>query len=275
MDIRQKVTDDIIAAMAAGTPPWRKGWTSGGLPYNASSGKVYSGVNLVILSMQPSAGADPRFLTFKQAEHQGLKVRKGAKGVQIVKMVEGGETADVVISPRPGVDGIVKGGKATAANVADVARSGVVVFVAKGAPKPDVSTPEALKRSLLAAKSITYSDPAEGGASAIHFVKVLDRLGIANEMKARTIIAKSGADVGVVVASGKAEFGVNQWQVVMSVAGIENAGPLPGDLQLTVVFASAIMAGTKDAAASKALVEFLRTPAAATVIKGKGMEPAN
>ena len=88
MNIRQKVTDDIIAAMAAGTPPWRKGWTSGGLPYNASSGKVYSGVNLVILSMQPSVGADPRFLTFKQAEHQGLKVRKGAKGVQIVKMVE-------------------------------------------------------------------------------------------------------------------------------------------------------------------------------------------
>ena len=211
---------------------------------------------------------------FERASGHKLAIKLGTLG-QIVKMVEGGETADVVISPRPGVDGIVKGGKATAANVADVARSGVVVFVAKGAPKPDVSTPEALKRSLLAAKSITYSDPAEGGASAIHFVKVLDRLGIANEMKARTIIAKSGADVGVVVASGKAEFGVNQWQVVMSVAGIENAGPLPGDLQLTVVFASAIMAGTKDAAASKALVEFLRTPAAATVIKAKGMEPAN
>ena len=88
MDIRQKITDDIIEAISAGTPPWRKGWTSGGLPYNASSGKAYSGVNLVILSMQPNAGADARFLTFKQAEHLGLKVRKGAKGVQIVKMVE-------------------------------------------------------------------------------------------------------------------------------------------------------------------------------------------
>lgn len=88
MDIRQKVTDDIIAAIENGTPPWRKGWTSGGLPFNASSGKAYSGVNLVILSMHPGAAADPRFLTFKQADHLGLKVRKGAKGVQIVKMVE-------------------------------------------------------------------------------------------------------------------------------------------------------------------------------------------
>lgn len=88
MDIRQKVTDDIIAAIEAGTPPWRKGWTPAGLPYNASSGKVYSGVNLVILSMQPAAAADPRHLTFKQADYLGLKVRKGAKGVQIVKMVE-------------------------------------------------------------------------------------------------------------------------------------------------------------------------------------------
>ncbi len=87
MDIRQKVTDDIIAAIEAGTPPWRKGWTSVGLPYNASSGKAYSGANLVILSMQP-AMTDPRHLTFKQAEQMGLKVRKGAKGVQIVKMVE-------------------------------------------------------------------------------------------------------------------------------------------------------------------------------------------
>lgn len=88
MDIRQKVTDDIVAAIEAGTPPWRRGWTTAGLPYNASSGKAYSGVNLVILSMQPTTAIDPRHLTFKQADHLGLKVRKGAKGVQIVKMVE-------------------------------------------------------------------------------------------------------------------------------------------------------------------------------------------
>jgi len=211
---------------------------------------------------------------FESASGHKLAIKFGTLG-QVVKMVQGGETADVVIIPRQGIDGIVKDGKAAADNVTDIARSSVVVIVRKGAPKPDISTPEALKRTLLAAKSITYGDPADGGFSAIHFVKVLDRVGIANEMKPKTILAKSGADVGVVVASGKAEIGVNQWQVVMPVAGIENAGPLPGDLHATVVFASAIMSGAKDAAASKALVDFLRTPAAAAVIKAKGMEPAS
>ncbi len=211
---------------------------------------------------------------FEAASGHKLTIKLGTLG-QIVKMVQGGETADVVIIPRPGIDAIVKDGKAAAANVAEIARSGVVVFFRKGAPKPDVSTPDALKRSLLAAKSITYGDPAEGGASAVHFVKVLDRLGITNEMKPKTVLAKSGSDAGVVVASGRAELGVNLWQVVLPVAGIENAGPLPGDLQSTAVFASAIMAGAKDAAAAKALVDFLRTPAAAAVIKVKGMEPAS
>ena len=211
---------------------------------------------------------------FESASGHKLAIKLGTLG-QIAKMVQGGETADVVIMPRQGIDGIVKDGKAPAGNVADIARSGIVVIIRKGAPKPDVSTPEALKRALLAAKSIIYGDPADGGASAIHFVKVIDRLGIASELKPKTIYAKAGADVGVVVASGKAELGVNQWQVVMPVAGIENAGPLPGDLQATTVFASALINGAKDAAAAKALVDFLRTPAAAAVIKAKGMEPAS
>ena len=211
---------------------------------------------------------------FERASGHKLAIKLATLG-QVVKMVQDGETADVVIIPRQGIDGIVKDGKATAANVTVIARSSVGVIFRKGAPKPDISTPEALKRTLLAAKSITYVDPKDGGVSGIHFAKVLDLLGIANEMKPKTIYSKVGADTGVVVASGKAELGVNQWQVVMSVPGIENAGPLPGDLQSTVVFASAIMAGAKDAAASKALVDFLRTPAAAAVIKAKGMEPVN
>jgi molybdate transport system substrate-binding protein len=211
---------------------------------------------------------------FESASGHKLAIKFGTLG-QVAKMVQDGETSDVVIIPRQGIDGIVKDGKATAGTVTEIARSGVVVIFRKGAPKPDVSTPEALKQTLLAAKSITYGDPADGGASAIHFVKVLDQLGIANDMKPKTIYSKAGPDTGVVVASGKAELGVNQWQVVMPVAGIENAGPLPGNLQSTVVFAAAIMSGAKDAAASKALVDFLRTPAAATVIKAKGMEPAN
>jgi molybdate transport system substrate-binding protein len=210
---------------------------------------------------------------FERASGHKLAIKFGTLG-GVVKMVQGGETADVVIIPRQGIDGIVKDGKAAAGGVTDIARSEIVVVVRKGAPKPDISSPEALKRALLAAKSITYGNPADGGASAIHFAKVLDRLGIANEMKSKTIYAKAGGDTGVVVASGKAELGVNQLQVLMPVAGIEVAGPLPGDLQATTVFSSAIMTGAKNAAPAKALVNFLRTPEAAKVIRAKGMNLA-
>jgi ABC-type molybdate transport system substrate-binding protein len=97
----------------------------------------------------------------------------------VVKRVQGGEIADVVIIPRQGIDSFVKDGKAIAGNVTVIARSGISVAVRKGVPKPDISSPEALKRTLLAARSITYGDPAQGSANGSHFAKVLDRLGIA------------------------------------------------------------------------------------------------
>jgi len=209
---------------------------------------------------------------FERASGHKLSIKFGTLG-GLVKMVQGGETADIIIIPRQGIDGLVKDGKATAGSATDIARSEVVVVYRKGAPKPDVSSPDALKRTLLAAKSVTYSNPADGGASAIHFAKVIDRLGIAKEMKPKTVFAKAGRDTGVVVASGKAELGVNQLQVLFSVEGIEVAGPLPGNLGATTVFTSAIMTGAKNAAPAQALVKFLRTPEAAKVIKAKGMNP--
>jgi molybdate transport system substrate-binding protein len=198
-----------------------------------------------------------------------------ATGGATVKRAQGGETADVVIALRQGIDGLVKDGKAVVASVTALARAGIVVAVRQGAPKPDISSPDALKRTLLAAKSIAYVDPASGGASGIHFAKVLDRLGIAHEMHAKTVFPnpQTPAEVGVLVANGEAELGVHVIQELMAVAGIEIVGPLPGDLQNTIVFAAAIMTSAKDAAA-KALVEFLRTPESAEVIKARGMEPA-
>jgi molybdate transport system substrate-binding protein len=210
--------------------------------------------------------------TFERASGHKLTIMFGTLG-EVVKRVQGGEAADVVIVPRQGFDTLVADGKAPAGNVTVVARSGIVLIVRKGAPKPDISSPDALKRALLAAKSVTYGNPAGGGASGIHFAKVLDRLGIADEMKAKTIYAKAGSDTAVLVADGKAEIGVNQLQVVMPVAGIDIVGPLPGDLQATTIFVATIMTGAGNAAASKALVDFLRTPDSAKVIKAKGMEP--
>ena len=186
-----------------------------------------------------------------------------------VKLLQGGETADVVIIPQQGMEGFVKDGKVVSGSVRVLARSGMVVAVRKGAPKPDISSPEAFKRTLLAAKSITYGR----GAGSEHFEKVLERLGIANDVKSKIVRGEPG-DTGIRVANGEAEIGVTLLPVLMSVAGIEIVGPLPGDLQDTLVFEAAIMAGVRDAAASKALIDFMRTPEAAKVVKAKGMDPA-
>lgn len=190
-----------------------------------------------------------------------------------VKRVQAGENADIIIIPHQGIDSLIKSGKATAGSVTVIARSGIAVAIRKGAPKPDISTPDTLRRTLLSAESITYSDPALGGASAIHFVKVLDRLGIANEMKRKTILSKAGTETAELVVIGKAELGVNQLQVLIAVAGIDIAGPLPGDLQATTVFSAVATSNAKNVEVIKAFITYLRTTEAAAVIKIRGMEP--
>ena len=237
----------------------------GGIAAEATEIKVLShrGIQPVMEDLGPK---------FERATGHKLSITFGPAG-GVVKLVQDGETADVVITSRQEIDGFVNDGKAVGDGVTIVARSGIGVAVRKGAPKPDISSPEALKRTLLAAKSITYSNPALGGAAAIHFEKVLDRLGIASEMKSKTVFSKAGSDTAVVVANGEAEIGVQVSQLLISVAGIEIVGPLPGDLQDTVVFSAAIMAGAKDAAASKALIDFLRTPEAAAAMRAQRMEP--
>jgi len=211
---------------------------------------------------------------FERATGYKLAITFASSGA-VVKRIQGGDIADVVVIPRQEIDGFVKDGKAAAGNVTVVARSGMGVAVRKGAPRPDISSPEALKRTVLAAKSITYGNPAHGSASGIHFAKVLDRLGIGNEMKSKTVFAKipDPVAVGLLVANGEAEIAVHQLVELIPVTGIEIVGPLPGDLQDIIVYSAAIMASAKDAEASKALVDFLRTPEAAAVIKAKGMEP--
>lgn len=209
---------------------------------------------------------------FERATGHSVSV-KFASGGATVKSAQDGEAADVVIAPKSGIDGLVKNDKVAAGNVTALATTGISVAVRKGAPKPDISSPEALKRTLLSAKSITYLNPADGGASGIHFSKVLDRLGIVNEMKAKTKFAPNTSAVGGLVASGDAEIGVIQYQLLFSVPGIEIIGPLPGDLQNSTVFSAALMGGVRDAEASKALITYMRSPEAMAVIKAKGMEP--
>jgi len=212
---------------------------------------------------------------FERATGHKLAISFATAGAAI-KRAQGGEAVDVVIATRQGIDGLVKNEKAAADNVATLARAGISVAIRKGAPRPDISSPDALKRTLLAARSISYVEPATGGASGVHFAKVLDRLGIANEMKSKTVFPdpKAPAEVGALIANGEAEIGVHVIVELVSVAGIDIVGPLPDDLQNIIVFAATVMASAKDAEAAKALVTFLRTPEAVAVIKAKGMEPA-
>ncbi len=197
-----------------------------------------------------------------------------ATGGATVKRAQDGEVVDVVIAPRQGINGLVKIGKVASGNATALASTGISVAVRTGAPKPDISSPDALKRTLLAAKSLTYLNPADGAASGIHFAKVLDRLGITNEMKAKTVYAANTGAVGGNVAKGDAEIGVVQYQLLFMVPGIDIVGPLPGDLQDSTVFSAAMMSSSTEQDAAKAFIAFLRSPEAVAVIKSKGMEPA-
>jgi len=147
------------------------------------------------------------------------------------------------------------------------------VAVRRGAPKPDISTSEAFKHALLAAQSFTYPNPATGAAVGGYIVKLLDQLGITDEMKPKTILLTKPGLTPNLVANGEAEITVNHVQELVPIAGIEIVGPLPDELQNRFVFSAAIVARSKQTEASKALVDFLRTPQAAAVIKEKGMEP--
>lgn len=204
---------------------------------------------------------------FERATGHKLAVTFAPLGAA-VKLVQGGATADVIIIPQQAMDGLVKDGKVDVDSVRLLARSGMAVAVRKGASKPDISTPDAFRRTLLAARSITYGR----GAGSEHIEKVLDRLGIANDVKAKTIRGAPG-DTGVRVANGEAEIGITLLQVLMPVTGIDIVGPLPGDLQDTLVFAVARMAGNGDITASQTLVDFLRSPKAAKTFRAKGLEP--
>jgi molybdate transport system substrate-binding protein len=177
--------------------------------------------------------------------------------------------ADVVTQSRDGMDDLVKRGKVVAGTRADFARAGIGVAVKAGAAKPDIATADAFKRSMLAAKSIAYS---RAGASGLYMAKLMERLGIADEMKGKTKLVE-GVPVAEVVAKGEAEIGMQQINVILPIAGIDYVGPLPQDLQDYVVFAAAVLAVSKQPEAANAMIRFMAEPAAAALIRKGNMEP--
>jgi molybdate transport system substrate-binding protein len=180
-----------------------------------------------------------------------------------------GEAADVLIMVGYALGDLVKQGKVVADSRVDLARSAIGMAVRGGAPKPDISTVEALKRALIAAKSIAYSDSASGVYVS---TELFQRLGIADELKAKSREIKSER-VGNVVARGEAEIGFQQISELLPVQGIDFVGPLPPELQKMTVFSAGIATGAKEPSAAKALITFLASPAAIPAIKKSGLEP--
>jgi molybdate transport system substrate-binding protein len=152
-----------------------------------------------------------------------------------------------------------------------IAKVGVGVFVRKGAVKPDLSSADAFKRSMLAARSIAYPDPAGGGASGIYVASLLERLGIAAEMKPKTRLSTLGT-LYASVASGEVEIGFNQVSEILAQPTVELAGPLPPEIQNYTQFLPGIVTGSSQAEGARVLVTFLYSPAAKTVLKAKGFE---
>lgn len=183
--------------------------------------------------------------------------------------IKGGETADLVILNAPAIDELTKQGRIAAASRRTLARCGVGIAVRAGAPKPDISSVEAFRRALLDAKSIAHT---EAGASGIHFAGLIERLGIAAQVKAKTR-TRPGGLIGKLVASGEAELAVQQIPELMAVAGIDLVGPLPHELQVISTITAAVFEDARQPDAAQALLTFLSTPAAARVFKANGLDP--
>jgi molybdate transport system substrate-binding protein len=228
------------------------------------------------LSVYSSIGvrsvAEELFRKFEKQNDNRLAVTWGTAPM-LVARIEAGERADVLILSRAGIDTLRKQGKVLSGSDVTLAGSGVAIAVKQGAPRPDIATAEALRDTLLKAKSIAYSEPSAGGASGVYFAKLLERMGIAEQMKPKTKYPPPGGFSAELLLTGEAELAVQQKPELLHVSGVEIVGFLPGELNVVTEFVAAIMAGSKNAATGTALIDSLRSPEAAAVFRSKGLDP--
>ncbi|SRR5579864_1521572 len=196
-------------------------------------------------------------------------VTRWAGTADIMKSVQAGDSADLVILSRSRLDELAALGKIVPASRTDLAKSGVGVAVRTGAPRPDISSGEALKRALLAAKSVGYSS----GPSGDYVVALFQRLGIAEQIKGKLKKTPPGVAVGGLIANGEVEIGFQQVSELLAVKGIDLVGPLSPDVQQITVFSAGIQVTAKQPEAARQLVRFLTSPESVPVKKKHGMEP--
>ena len=226
---------------------------------------------LITTAMKPVI--DELVPAFERATRHTLRVTYGPTG-PLSKRLNDGEAADLIIISDDGIDALIRAGKVAGARK-DVARTEVGVAVGKGAAKPDISSPDAVKRTLIAAKSVAFVGPASGGVTNAHLMKMYEKLGITAEIAGKAKFAAGGPNgrVSALVASGDAEIGLQQISELMSEPAVDVVGRLPEGLRIFTIYSAGIPASAKEAAAAWALLTHLTTPQTVPVWQAKGLEP--
>ena len=223
------------------------------------------------ISTALKAATDELLPPFERANGHTIRASYAPSGALIPRF-ERGEPVDVFLTDSAAIDELIKRGKIVAPRT-DLARTGIGIAVRKGAPKPDVSSPEALKRALLEARTVGHAAPAGGSITAAHIERVFQRLGIAEQVTPKVRLAAGGPNgrVSVLVSSGEAEIGLQQVSELMSNPEVEVIGMLPAELQQITTYSAGITASARQGEAAKAFIRYLTTPAALTVYKRKGL----
>jgi molybdate transport system substrate-binding protein len=209
---------------------------------------------------------------FEKQTGYTVKSEKGPAGT-LKKRVESGEAFDVAIITPAVMESLIKDGKLMAQSYAKVATVGVGVGVKEGAAKPDISSVDALKRALVAAKAVAYTDPATGATSGTYVDNLLVRLGIADQVRPKAKL-KAGGHAADFVASGEADIVVQQASEIIPVKGVVLVGPLPAEIQSTTTYAAAVSSQSTQKQAAQSLIKALTSPAAVPVLKARGMDAA-
>lgn len=214
---------------------------------------------------------------FEQSSGHKIAVKFDRSGVVKARVLDG-DVVDVAVTTRAAIDELARRRKVAPDSIANVASSRIGVAVRTGAPKPEIGSVEAFRQALLDAKSIACADPATGSPSGNHFFALLRRLGIAEAIAPKLRLVGAGATSVVVVcaavASGQAEIGIQQIAEILSVPGVDLAGPLPDELQAITIFAAAVPASAREPALARAFIAFIASEAAALEITAAGMAPA-
>jgi molybdate transport system substrate-binding protein len=226
----------------------------------------------VLASVALTAALDDLAPVYEKKTGNKLSLDYGLSA-ELKKRVSDGETADLIILTRPMMEDLQRQGTVAAGSLVNLVGTPIAIVARAGAPKPDISSVDTLKRTLLAARSIVYADPAKGGVSGVYFAKVLDSLRITDQVKDKAVLVP-GAQAPEVVAKGDAELGVAQASEIVPVAGTQLVGPLPGELASMTVFTAGVGAASKSPEATKTLIQFLIGPEAMPHMKTKGFEAA-